>query len=106
VIAFFTIKERGSGKIIPKKRNASPIKTQSGTRAERISIAPSVFPSSFIVAMVNKDKGYVMLEDEVDILPVGEYVVDVKIENEGKQIFSKSILIIGNDYPFAHWSPN
>ncbi len=71
VLAFFFIKERDSGQIIFSPSEAILIKTQAGFRAERISLPASFFPASFIIALVNKKNGQVVLEDKKTILQRG-----------------------------------
>ena len=103
VLAFFFITERGTGERIFSPQEAILIKTRAGFRAERISLPASFFPASFIVALVNRKNGQVLLEDKETKLQSGEYIVNVIIDSDGKQYKKTSLLIIEDKYPFATW---
>ena len=104
VVAFYTVKEGGSGRVVFKTQHAAPIKTQAGVRAERVALPASFFPANFLIALANKKDGQVILEDQKTKLEMGEYTVEIKVENEGKQYIKTGILNITDKYPFAYWN--
>ena len=80
------------------------IKTQPNVRAERVSLPASLFPATFVIAVVDYSNKQVKLEDKMEPLANGEYTVEVVVENEGTQYRSKMGLVVGQPQnPLAYW---
>ena len=101
VVAFFTVSGNGMSFSTP---GAVLIKTQPNVRAERVSLPASLFPATFVIAVVDYSNKQVKLEDKMEPLVNGEYTVEVVVENEGTQYRSKMGLVVGQPQnPLAYW---
>jgi hypothetical protein len=109
VIAFFSIEEKGSNRVIFQTPTAVKIKTQSEQLVERASLPSSLFPISFAIIAVPKNSDKVLiLHDSMDdinrqLLHQGVYTVKVKVNIEGREYKKQHDLTVQNIYPFACW---
>ena len=89
------------------------IKTQTNVVAERVSLPSSFFPATFAIALVSKGDNQVRVyykpaddETELQILPVGDYVMKVELALAGKVKRIQRRFVVQQNYPYAYWDVN
>jgi len=103
ITAEFRIKEHGRQSEIFAA--VAQIQTFGGTYAHRISLAGSVIPAVFGIAIAIMDKGEVKPfgEDVTTVLSPSAYCAYVRILVGGKLITKERTFVVTDESPYAYW---